>query len=264
MALSLPLLLRRLRRGARALRQHSLPLALPVPGGGHGAGSLVRARRPLMGARDGRSSAPSSRGPRGRRARARRLPADEGRPRRALRRRDEKIVVTPLGADPASRPGGTRRRLRAARRLGRGAEEPARGARGREAAGAARRRRARRRTRRLRPSCERAARGIAGFVPRRSSSSCTAAPPALPPTRSRASGCPCSRRWPAGTPVVATPDPAVQRGRRRRRSYAEPGRVRATVQRVLADPDRSSRPGSSGRARSRWRETAAADARRLP
>ncbi len=87
MAVRVPLLLRRL-RPALAHFVHSLPLALRVPGGAHGAGPLVRARRLAHGcARDGdlplRRPALGAAGTAG----ARDLAAHEGRPRRALRAR---------------------------------------------------------------------------------------------------------------------------------------------------------------------------------
>ena len=74
------------------------------------AGSLVRAGRVAHGRRETaifRFVVPRS--ARRARARVRDLGADEGRSRPALRAaRASKVVVTPLAADPAFRPGGTR------------------------------------------------------------------------------------------------------------------------------------------------------------
>ena len=79
------------------------------------------------------------------------------------------------------------------------------------------------------------------------------------PTRHEGFGLPVAEAMAAGTPVVATPDPAVREVGGDAVAYAEPAQFAETLVRVLADPERLvARRASSGRARSRGSSTAQA------
>ena len=106
MAFSVPRLLRRL-RPALAHFVHALPLCVPVPGGGHDPGPLLRAR-PVGDGHARPADLPRGRPPRrpARRAGARDLGADQARPVELYGIPEQKITVTPLAADPAFGPEG--------------------------------------------------------------------------------------------------------------------------------------------------------------
>ena len=125
MAVRVPLLLRRL-RPALAHFVHSLPLALPCPAVLTVQDLSFERDRSLMGARETaifRFVVPRSA------RRARRVLAISQSTKDDLVRlyalAPDKVVVTPLAADPAFAPGGTPRRLSAAVGVDRGAQEPA-------------------------------------------------------------------------------------------------------------------------------------------
>ena len=256
MAWSLPRLLRR-PRPALAHFQHALPLAVPVPGGGHRPRSLVRARSGRDGPRDRlvfRTVVPRAA------RRAARVFAVSERTRRDLVELygtpPEKIVVTPNAVDPAFTPGGASAtatssssarsrsaRTRSPRRTRRAqvglplvVAGPGEGAR------------------RSRASSSGAAPTCAATSTSRSSPISTAAPRASCCRRAtRASGCPCSRRWRAGRPSsrrtsrrcarsAATPPCIAERGRSRRR---RPPRARRARRRARA-PASSARGCSPG------------------
>jgi glycosyltransferase involved in cell wall biosynthesis len=63
-----------------------------------------------------------------------------------------------------------------------------------------------------------------------------------------------------GTPVVAAPDPAVREVGGDAIAYAEPAEFAATLERVLADPERWSRAGLERTRAFSWEHTARATA----
>jgi len=257
MAVRVPVLLRRL-RPALAHFVHSLPLALPCP--------AVLTVQDLSFERDARLMSR-------REAAVFRLvvPRSARRAQRVLaiseRTRDDlvdlyslptsKVVVTPLAADPAFRPGGTRGdylllsgsiELRknplaaadAARAVGRrlvvvGPE--------RDSALAA----------------ELRARGVdvRGFVPKDELVRLTQEAAALLfPTSYEGFGLPVAEAMACGTPVVAAPDPAVREIGGDAVAYAEPQELGATLARVLAEPDRWARAGLERSRGYSWERTA--------
>ena len=244
--------------GARALRPLAAARAA-VPGRPHRPGPLLRAGRVADGPPRDRDLPPrrAALGAPGA-ARLRDLAADEGRPRRAVRPpagEGRRHAARGRSRLPARRHA---RRLSPVRRRGRGAQEPAR---------------RRRRRPRARPPARR--RGPAeGRAPRRG---------APPPRRRGARLRPARRARPAlpGGGRVRLPDalrglrPAGRRGdglrhagrrdaatRRCARSggdaiaYAEPDELAATLERVLADPEKWSRAGLERARRFSWPETA--------
>ena len=246
--------------GARALPARAAA-RLPVPGGGDGARPLFRARSERDGAadrlvvQDGRAALGAARG-----ACARRLRADEGATSSsstASRRRGSRSRRT--ASTPPSRRATVRRRVPALRRRDRRSARtrwpppPRRAAVGlplvvagpeKRAGARARARAARRRPARLRR---------AGT----SSPSSTAAPRASCSRRAtRASGCPCSRRWPAARPS------SPRRIRRCARSPATRRSSRSTSDSPAASGGRSPTASGSSRAglerarRFTWEETA--------
>jgi glycosyltransferase involved in cell wall biosynthesis len=244
MAVRVPLLLRRV-RPRLAHFVHSLPLALPCPAVLTVQDLSFERDRSLMGARETaifRFVVPRSA------RRARRVLAISQRTKDDLVElyglAPEKIVVTPLAADPAFRPGGTRgdyvllsgsieprknplAAAEAARIAGRklvvaGPE--------RDAALAA----------------ELRARGadVRGYVSKEELVTLVQEAAALLfPTRHEGFGLPVVEAMAAGTPVVATPDPAVREAAGDAIAYAEPHELGAVLEDVLADPDRWSRAG---------------------
>ena len=181
--------------------------------------------------------------------------------RRALRRarrRDRRHAERRRSA--RSRPdGATRERLPPLRRRDPGAEGPARrGRRGRGRSGAGSSSSARRRSRRSRASSSAAAPTCAATSTSRSSPSSTAAPPRSCSRRAtRASGCPCSRRWRAARRSSPRPSRRCARSPATRRSTRSADELRRRrCERALAERERLAPPGSSARARFTWDETA--------
>jgi len=259
MAIRVPLLLRRV-RPALAHFVHSLPLALPCPAVLTVQDLSFERDASLMGWRETaifRLVVPRSAG------RAARVLAISERTKDDLVElyglSPERIVVTPLAADPAFRPGGTRgdyvllvgsveRRKNplvaadAARAAGRplvvvgperdgslGSELRARGAE------------------------------VRGFVPKEELVRLVQEAAALVfPTRHEGFGLPVAEAMAAGTPVLATPDPAVREVGGDAIAYAEPDAFGAALQKVLADPERWSRAGLERSRALSWEHTARA------
>jgi glycosyltransferase involved in cell wall biosynthesis len=156
----------------------------------------------------------------------------------------DKIVVTPLAADPAFRPGGTRGDYV----LLYGSIEP----RKNPLAAAEAARVAGRTLVVVGPARDQAlaaelrARGadVRGYVPKDELVTLVQEAAALLfPTRHEGFGLPVVEAMAAGTPVVATPDPAVREVAGDAVAYAEPHELGAALQGVLADPERWSRAG---------------------
>ena len=244
MAVRVPLLLRRV-RPQLAHFVHSLPLGLRIPAVLTVQDLSFERDASLMGTRETaifRFVVPRSA------RRARRVLAISQRTKDDLvdlyGLPPDKIVVTPLAADPAFRPGGTRSdyvllsgsieprkdplaAVEAARAAGRrlvvvGPE--------RDAALAA----------------ELRARGadLRGYVPKDELVRLVQEAAALLfPTRHEGFGLPVVEAMAAGTPVVATPDPAVREVGGDAVAYAEPPELGAVLVDVLADPERWSQAG---------------------
>ena len=259
MAVRLPLLLRRLRPSLVHF-VHALPPALPCPGILTVQDLSFERDAALMGRRETaifRFAVPRSA------RRAARVLAISQRTKDDLVAlyglREERVVVTPLAADPVFRPGTGARddylllvgsiepRKRplvaadAARALGRplvavGPE--------RDAALAA----------------ELRARGaeVRGVVPKdelvrlyqRASA-------LLLPTAYEGFGLTAAEAMACGTPVVAAPDPAVREAAGDAAAYAEPDRFADVVGEVLAEPERWSRAGLERACAFSWAATAA-------
>ncbi|HEY3543727.1 MAG TPA: glycosyltransferase family 1 protein [Gaiellaceae bacterium] len=82
----------------------------------------------------------------------------------------------------------------------------------------------------------------------------------LLPTRYEGFGLTAAEAMACGTPVVATPDPAVREAGRDAIAYATPDEFAATLLRVLADPEPWSRAGLERSRALSWSHTAAATA----
>jgi glycosyltransferase involved in cell wall biosynthesis len=257
MAVRVPLLLRRL-RPALVHFVHSLPLALPCPAVLTVQDLSFERDASLMGRRETaifRLVVPRSA------RRARRVLAISQRTKDDLvelyRLPPEKIVVTPLAADAAFRPGGTRGdylllagsieprknpllAADAARAVGRrlvvvGPERDASLAAALRARGA----------------------DVRGFVSREELVRLTQEAAALVfPTLHEGFGLPVAEAMACGTPVVATPDPAVREVGGEAVAYAEPPRFAEVLARVLADPEPWSRAGLARARELTWERTA--------
>jgi alpha-1,3-rhamnosyl/mannosyltransferase len=169
----------------------------------------------------------------------------------------EKIVVTPLAADPDFRPGGTRGDYVLLSGSIEARKNPLAAVEAAKVAG--------RRLVVVGPERDRAlaaelrARGaeLRGFVPKAELVRLVQEAAALVfPTRHEGFGLPVAEAMASGTPVVATPDPAVRELGGDAVVYAEPEGLGAALVRVLADPEPWSRAGLVRSAAYSWEATA--------
>ncbi len=257
MALRVPLLLRRL-RPALAHFVHSLPLRTPCPTILTVQDLSFERDASLMGRRETaifRVVVPRSA------RRAHRVIAISQRTKDDLVELyglpPEKVVVTQLAVDPAFRPGGTRgdylllaaaveerknplAAADAARELGRPlvVAGPPRDAR-------------------LVAELRRRGAEVRGFVPHDELVRLYQEAAAFVfPTRYEGFGLPVAEAMACGTPVVATPDPAVREVGGDAIAYAEPDGLAEALARVLADPEPWSRAGLERARLFSWQETA--------
>ncbi|MDX6486847.1 MAG: hypothetical protein QOF43_2000, partial [Gaiellaceae bacterium] len=257
MAVRVPLLLRKL-RPALAHFVHALPVALPCPGVLTVQDLSFERDSGLMGARETaifRFVVPRSA------RRARRVLAISERTKADLVRLyglpPEKIVVTPLAADPAFVPGGPREdyvllsgAIEARKNPLLAAEAAAEVGRPLVVVGPER-------DRALAAELRRRGADVRGFVPKDELVRLTQRAAALVfPTRHEGFGLPVAEAMACGTPVLATPDPAVREVGGDAIAYAEGADFPAALARVLEDP----RPWSeAGLVRARtfsWERTA--------
>jgi glycosyltransferase involved in cell wall biosynthesis len=257
MAVRVPLLLRRL-RPALAHFVHSLPLALPCPAVLTVQDLSFEHDRALMGARETaifRFVVPRSA------RRARRVLAISQRTKDDLVRLyglpPDNVVVTPLAADPAFAPGGTRRDYVLLSGSIEARKNPLVAA---DAAAAAGRRlvvAGPERDQALVAALRERGADIRGFVSKGELVTLTQEAAALLfPTLHEGFGLPVAEAMACGTPVVAAPDPAVLEVAGDAVAYAEPDEFAATLERVLADPAPWSRAGLERARRYSWAETA--------
>jgi glycosyltransferase involved in cell wall biosynthesis len=257
MAVRLPLLLRRL-RPALVHFVHSLPLGLPCPAVLTVQDLSFERDASLMGRRE--TTIFRIVVPRSARA-ARRVLAISQRTKDDLVELyglpPEQVVVTPLAVDEAFRPGGAR----GGYLLLSGSIEPRKDP---LAAADAARAVGRRlvvvgpeRDAALAAELRRRGVDVRGFVPHEELVRLTQEAAALVfPTRYEGFGLPVVEAMACGTPVIATPDPAVREVGGDAIAYADRGAFAATVARVLADPEPWSRAGLERAARFSWAETA--------
>jgi glycosyltransferase involved in cell wall biosynthesis len=257
MAVRVPLLLRRL-RPALVHFVHSLPLALPCPAVLTVQDLSFERDSSLMGARESaifRFVVPRST------RRARRVLAISQSTKDDLVRlyalAPDKVVVTPLAADPTFVPGGTRGDYVLLSGSIEARKNPLLAADAAAAAG--------RRLVVVGPERDRAlaaelrARGadVRGFVAKEELVRLTQEAAALVfPTRHEGFGLPVAEAMACGTPVVATPDAAVREVGGDAVAYAEPPEFAATLERVLADPEPWSRAGLERARALSWDATA--------
>ena len=257
MALRVPLLLRRL-RPALAHFVHSLPLALPCAAVLTVQDLSFERDSSLMGRRETaifRVVVPRSA------RRARRVLAISQRTKDDLVElygiAPEKVVVTPLAADPDFKPGGTRGEYVLLAGSIEPRKNPLLAADAAQAAGRTLVVVGPERDRDL--AAELRARGadVRGFVPKDELVRLTQEAAALLfPTKHEGFGLPVAEAMACGTPVVASPDPAVLEVGGDAVAYAAPGEFAATLQRVLADPEPWSRAGLARARVYSWEQTA--------
>ena len=258
MAVRMPLLLRRL-RPALAHFVHSLPLALPCPAVLTVQDLSFERDRSLMGSRETaifRTVVPRSV------RRARRVLAISQRTKDDLvelyHTAPEKVVVTPLACDPAFRPGGTRGEYLLLAGAVEERKNPLLAADAAQAAGRTLVVVGPERDASLAAELRRRGADVRGFVSREELVRLYQEAAALLfPTRYEGFGLPVAEAMACGTPVVATPDPAVREVGGEAIAYAEPGAFAQTVLRVLADPEPWSRAGLERARVFSWERTAA-------
>ena len=257
MAVRIPLLLRRL-RPALAHFVHSLPLVLPCPAVLTVQDLSFEHDSSLMGRRETaifRLVVPWSA------RRARRVLAISQRTKDDLVElyglAPEQVVVTPLAADPAFRPGGVRSDYVLLSGSIERRKNPLLAVDVAKAAG--------RRLVVVGPERDRSlaaelrARGadVRGFVSKEELVRLTQEAAALVfPTRHEGFGLPVAEAMASGTPVVATPDPAVREVGGDAVVYAEPHEFASALAKVLADPEPWSRAGLERAREMSWERTA--------
>lgn len=258
MAVRVPLLLRRL-RPALAHFVHSLPLRLPCPAVLTVQDLSFEQDTSLMGRRETaifRIVVPRS-------ARhAKRVFAISERTKDDLVRlyglERDKVVVTPLAADPAFRPGGTRGDYVLLSGSVEARKNPLLAADAAQAVG-------RRlvvagpddRDRSLVTALRDRGADVRGFVSKEELVTLTQEAAALLfPTLHEGFGLPVAEAMASGTPVVATPDPAVREVGGDAVAYASPSEFASTLARVLADPEPWARAGLERARALSWEQTA--------
>jgi glycosyltransferase involved in cell wall biosynthesis len=257
MAVRVPLLLRRL-RPALAHFLHSLPLGLPCRSVLTVQDLSFEHDASLMGSRETaifRFVVPRSA------RRAARVLAISQRTKNDLVELyglpPEKVVVTPLAPDPAFRPGGMRGDYVLLTGSIERRKNPLLAADAAAAAGRPLVVVGPERDRSL--AAELRARGadVRGFVSKEELVRLTQEAAALVfPTRHEGFGLPVAEAMAAGTPVVATPDPAVREVGGDAVVYAEGAAFALALQRVLADPTPWSRAGLERARLLSWERTA--------
>ena len=259
MAVRVPLLLRRL-RPALVHFIHSLPLGLPCPAVLTVQDLSFERDASLMGRRETaifRLVVPRSA------RRARRVLAISQRTKDDLVElyglAPERIDVTPLAADPAFRPGGTRGEYLLLSGSIEPRKDPLVAAEAARAAGRPLVVVGPVRDRSLASELRTRGADVRGFVPKDELVRLTQEAAALLfPTRHEGFGLPVAEAMACGTPVVATPDPAVREVGGDAVAYAEPREFAATLERVLADPEPWSRAGLERARAYSWAQTAEA------
>jgi alpha-1,3-rhamnosyl/mannosyltransferase len=168
-----------------------------------------------------------------------------------------KVVVTPLAADPAFAPGGTRGDYVLLSGSVEARKNPLLAA---DAAAACGRRlvvAGPERDHALVVALRERGADIRGFVSKEELVTLTQEAAALVfPTLHEGFGLPVAEAMACGTPVVAAPDPAVREVGGDAVAYAGPGEFAATLERVLADPEPWSRAGLERARLYSWAETA--------
>jgi glycosyltransferase involved in cell wall biosynthesis len=169
----------------------------------------------------------------------------------------DKVVVTPLAADPAFGPGGTRGDYLLLSGSIEARKNPLLAATAAAATGRRLVVAGPERDRVL--AAELRARGadVRGFVSKEELVRLTQEAAALLfPTLHEGFGLPVAEAMACGTPVVATPDPAVREVGGDAVAYAKPEEFTATLERVLAEPEPWSRAGLERARTLSWERTA--------